>query len=118
MRMRVCPTCRRPLGDLRLGVCLPPVKSRIFDAVAAAGDIGLTAREIITACYGRPSVQVACIKSHMHQLNLMLALSGWRLVPEGRREARWHLVGPLGWWPRQWSSHGKEAAAARADVRR
>ena len=47
MRMRVCPTCRRTLGDLRLGVCLPPVKSRIFDAVAAAGDIGLTARDII-----------------------------------------------------------------------
>lgn len=45
-RIRSCQTCGQPLRFERAGVYLPPIKAAIFDAVAAAGDIGVSLEEL------------------------------------------------------------------------
>lgn len=70
-----CPHCHRPLTEVREGVLMPTLKARIFDAVAATGDNGITARELINAVYTgdyRAPVTLATIRAHIWQINDLL----------------------------------------------
>lgn len=88
---RVCSQCGQPMRALRVGVYLPPVKAAIFDAVKAAGPLGITSREIVaqTETRARP----AGFRAHMWQLeNWYLDETDWRIVSDGRgANARWYL---------------------------
>ena len=47
MRAKHCPLCHQPYPEVRLGVCLPPLKARIFDAISRAGADGIDGAAII-----------------------------------------------------------------------
>jgi hypothetical protein len=44
-----CPRCGGPLHEERLGVRLTPVKTRILDAIARAGDTGIASDDLRTS---------------------------------------------------------------------
>jgi hypothetical protein len=88
--MSLCMSCGRPLPELRCGVALPRVKAAIFDAVARAGDAGISSDEISAELYVVTTPLAlarakAAIKVHVHQLNARLAGTGTAIVSEGRR---------------------------------
>jgi hypothetical protein len=77
--------------SLRAGKRAPARKAQIFDAVVAAGDIGITSREILDAI-GAPATALLTIKAHVYQINDILAETDVRIASEGRgAHARWFL---------------------------
>jgi hypothetical protein len=72
--MPTCPHCGQPLASMRLGVRLPAVvKSVLFDAVKAAGDIGISRDELLDQVYAdRKRPTPATIKAHVQQINDLL----------------------------------------------
>jgi hypothetical protein len=85
-----CPTCQQPLYDRRFGVRLPPLKAAIFDAIEAAGELGIKSDEIANAIYeGRRRAGLACIKAHVAQINDLLVETDFHIVSDRRR---WFLV--------------------------
>jgi hypothetical protein len=66
-----CPHCHKPLAERRAGVLLPPLKARIFDAIRAAGERGISSRKLIDNIYrDRPAPKaMQTIRSHIIQIN-------------------------------------------------
>lgn len=92
--MTVCPHCHQHIAVERLGVRLTPTKARIVDAIVAAGDPGISSPELAFDVYrGQGRVRSRHgMKSHVWQINEMLAETDWAIVSEGRGpNARWHL---------------------------
>lgn len=86
-----CPTCHQPVRETRLGVRLSPIKAALVDAIKAAGDIGITSRELVDLL-GRPK-RSSLIRVHAYQINDILEETDWRIVSmDGRRFGRWQLV--------------------------
>jgi hypothetical protein len=96
-----CPHCHKPLVGTRAGVRLTALKAKIFDAIVAAGDAGLTAREIMVEVYrGRElPADVAVIRNHIMWINKLLGEVDCRIkckkrrwfvenAPQGRRAAQ------------------------------
>jgi hypothetical protein len=88
--MSLCMSCGRPLPERRYGVVLPPVKAVIFDAVARAGDAGISDDKISAELYVVTTPLAlarakAAIKAHVCQINARLAGTGYAIVCEGRR---------------------------------
>ena len=82
----VCPACGRPEPEFRHGVCLPRVKVMIFDKIEAAGDIGITTRQLLRAVYGYKVERApAVIRNHIHQMNDMLAGTDVHITASDRR---------------------------------
>src|SRR5262245_27782363 len=92
----ICPKCHQYISVTRLGVRMPPLKARILDAIKAAGDLGASSHELTFEVYRGYARQrsPAGIKSHVYQLNEMLAGTDWRIVadPPCGGTARWYLV--------------------------
>jgi hypothetical protein len=90
----LCPHCRQPLPEFRLGVRLPPLKARIVDMVKAAGDIGISASEIHDEVYrGERARRPNTVGVHIFQINELLADTNWVIASDGRGPfARWLLL--------------------------
>lgn len=103
--MTVCPKCRQYIRTERLGIRLPPLKARIVDAIKAAGDSGITSRELVYEVYRDypKSRSHLGIKAHIFQINEMLVETDWRIVADPRCgiHARWYL----------WRGHRRREAA-------
>jgi hypothetical protein len=63
----VCPHCHQHIAVERLGVRLSPLKARLFDRIKAAGEIGISARELVDDLY-RGSKTRNCLSQHIKQL--------------------------------------------------
>ena len=85
---RVCENCGQPLRLHRVGVWLPVVKAAIYDAIHAAGDIGVSVDELrqLDVWRDRKRPGFDGIKSHVQQLNEhYLADVGLRIIRDDRR---------------------------------
>jgi hypothetical protein len=81
---RTCPHCCKAF---RLGAIMPPLKAAIIDVIKAAGGVGISSQELLTAIE-RPAGPGA-VKSHVFQINELLDGTGFRVVSIGQR---WHLT--------------------------
>ena len=72
-------------GRARFGIYLPPRKRRIVEAVAAAGDLGISCQEL--TFLWEPPVSRHTVKSHINQINDLLEETDWliRSESEGKR---------------------------------
>lgn len=88
---RLCPYCNQVLPEFRLGVRLPPGKARLFDLIQRCGELGITTADLteITGLSAR------CIKSHVWQINELIADSGYRIRNRTRWVYRLVKAGPL-----------------------
>jgi hypothetical protein len=92
--IQICPHCGQPYHHHRLGVDLTPLKARIVDIVRAAGDIGVSKREIHYELYQgyQHARNTDTVRTHLRQINDLLESTDWVLVSEGRsHNARWVL---------------------------
>jgi len=81
---RVCPRCHQPVRHPRLGIWLPPLKAEIVDAIATAGDIGITSQEIVGTLYrDRRQVSRRTIKALVGQINDQLVATSFKIASEG-----------------------------------
>jgi hypothetical protein len=90
-----CPKCHQPLRTERFGVPMPPLKARIFDAVKAAGDSGISTRELFNVIYesARAPRSIATVRTHILMINDLLEETDLRIVCTGRSKyALWSLV--------------------------
>jgi hypothetical protein len=84
--MAACPRCHQSVDDIRLGVRLTPLKASLFDRIKAAGDIGISTTQIIQEVYrDRSLIKDTTIKSHVNQINDLLAGTEWRIHSDRRR---------------------------------
>lgn len=92
--MTTCPRCRQPIRYERFGIYLPALKSRIVDAIAAAGDLGISADELISTIWGVDRSNTNCVKSHVQQINEVLYGTGVRITwgRNGRRRGLYYLT--------------------------
>ena len=89
----ICPACGQSTKDVRYGVALSPVKARIFDAVKMANEIGVTSYEVIGLVYeGRKKPKLHTIKSHIFQINEMLANTNFRIISVQDDKKHWFWV--------------------------
>ena len=80
--MAACPRCHQSVDDIRLGVRL----ASLFDRIKAAGDIGISTTEIIQEVYrDRSPIKETAIKSHVNQINDLLAGTEWQIRSDRRR---------------------------------
>jgi hypothetical protein len=89
-----CPTCHRPLQEARFGLGWPPIKAAILDVLAARGELGASAEEIVNEVYfGRRRPHPETIKAHIWQIRDRLDTEGLtvRIVRDGPH--RWILRG-------------------------
>jgi hypothetical protein len=69
---------------------LTPLKSAIFDLIAAAGQAGISSVSIIGSLYfDRRAVSVVTIKAHIWQINSLLVETDYRIISNQRS---WFLV--------------------------
>lgn len=88
----LCPHCRQPLINTRLGVRLSPIKMRIFDAVERAGDGGVTRAALELLLYDH-MVSDKTVKAHIWGINEMLAHTDVRIRSDrSGRAATYRLV--------------------------
>jgi hypothetical protein len=80
-----CPLCRQPVGEVRAGVRLPMLKAQIFDTIHAAGEMGITAREIMHAVYGDQKRVLTTIRMHIAQINDILEETDTKIKTFDRR---------------------------------
>jgi|SRR5215831_10973562 len=95
MRVRgaiYCPSCNQPIGNMRAGVRLPPLKAAIFDAIHAAGEIGISSRELIDTVYADRRRKPCCLttmRMHVLQINDLLVETDTRIKPI---QSRWIIT--------------------------
>jgi hypothetical protein len=88
--MTLCSHCGGRVHEA-LGITLPERKFRLVQAIKAAGDLGISSAELVDALWLKP-VGRATVKSHIHQVNILLAETDFQIVAEGRGpHARWIL---------------------------
>jgi hypothetical protein len=81
----VCPHCHQPLAWVREGVRLTEIKAMIFDAVKLSGEEGVSSATLLATVYvQRPQPSIRAIKSHMYQINELLADVGYRIKSVGQ----------------------------------
>lgn len=90
--MPCCPHCHRPLAVMRAGLPMPMLKARIYDAVSAAGEIGISTRDLMHKTYTDRKMprSLAVIRTHVLQINDMLVETDLRIRTNDRR--LWVLV--------------------------
>lgn len=71
---RRCPTCGRPVEEIRFGVPFTQLKAHIIDRIKRRGNEGIFASEMGA---------VNTIKAHVWQINEKLEGAGWRIVGRG-----------------------------------
>jgi hypothetical protein len=101
----VCPHCHQQIAVERFGVRMTPLKAGIIDLVIAAGDDGISSRDILASDLyrdRRPHSGVWSplgIKAHVQQINEVIAEKGVRIVSDQRR-----------WFLQQRRRQGRKAA--------
>ena len=88
---KCCPACGQEIDRLRYGVKLGKTKVRIFDAIAVCP--GITQREIMDKCYGRP-MDKSTISAHVIQINDLFAHTDLRII--GKQYSGFRLHVPKG----------------------
>ena len=91
----ICSKCHQTISTSRFGVRLTLLKARIFDAIKAAGDLGISSPELhfdIYRGYGRERSS-NMMRVHIGQINDLLQSTDWRIVadPPCGGYARWYL---------------------------
>jgi hypothetical protein len=77
--------CHQVIATERFGVRLPVLKARIFDAIKAAGEIGITTRELFDVIYeGARARSIATVRTHIFMINDLLEETDFRIVCTGR----------------------------------
>lgn len=81
-----CPHCGAPLNR-KIGAALPPLKQHMFDTIRAAGEVGITSRDLMTTIYhpDRKQPKIAVIRNHIGQINELLLDTDWKIVTHDRR---------------------------------
>jgi hypothetical protein len=80
-----CPLCHART-DMVVGIRLPRLKADILRTIRSAGDVGVDNAELLNAAYsGRTRPQPTAIKSHVNQLNDLLAETDFRIISIDRR---------------------------------
>ena len=84
-----CPHCGQRMTSMRAGARLPPLKARIYDAIARAGADGISGPEIIESL--GLDVGKNGIRAHVWQINEILERfnSTVRIV---RQEMSWRVI--------------------------
>jgi hypothetical protein len=80
-----CPHCGAA-GDFAGGVHMPARKAAIFRSIKAAGDIGISSRELAIGLYGddrKPRLET--VKAHVGQINDLLEETSFKIVSIDRR---------------------------------
>jgi len=95
--IRTCEACGQPLRMQRGGVFMSPLKAAIFDAIVAAGDIGVSTAELmrLDVWRDRKPVKPVTIRMHVLQTNDALCDSPWRIVALDRRYVLVKIAGPI-----------------------
>ena len=76
--MSVCPHCLQPVGEVRHGVILPPLKARIFDHIKRFR--GQSSADIALAIFERnDQPAVRNVRVHICQINEMFAHTDIRI---------------------------------------
>lgn len=78
--MKTCNSCGQPLPEIRLGVTLTPLKARIFDIVRRSGQGGIERDDLYRMIYPDAEAGRATLKSHIWQINDLLADEGYRIT--------------------------------------
>jgi hypothetical protein len=79
MSARICSHCGQAIPETRLGVRLSPLKARIIDAIARAGDDGIDADVLFWLIFSERRVKRLTLKSHVNQINDLLAATDYRI---------------------------------------
>ena len=82
--MPICSQCKQ---QMRLGVRMPVIKARLVDIVKAAGDVGISTRELHDDLYRdhAHARSVSTVGVHIHQINTeLLADTQWLIAADGR----------------------------------
>lgn len=89
----ICPHCHARIGCERLGVHLSPLKARILDLIKAAGEVGISARQVSNEVYrDLPARRPNTVGVHVYQINELLEDTGAKIKSDGRGPlARWYL---------------------------
>ena len=78
MPVKICPTCKQPLPEVRLGAALTPIKAGIFDLIKLSGEEGCPTESINRKIWdGRSNRRN--IQSHVNQINELIESSGYRI---------------------------------------
>lgn len=80
-RPNICPCCKRPLPEMRLGVRISPLKARIFDAVKRAGTTRISGADLIAAL--GLDMTPRTLKVHVNQINNAIEDTGKRISGRG-----------------------------------
>jgi hypothetical protein len=92
MKPTACPSCRRPLPEMRLGIRLTPFKARLFDAISHSGDGGIMLDDLYEiVCTEGQSRKTLVV--HIWQINDLLEDEGYR-IKGGRYGYRLRKVQP------------------------
>lgn len=84
--MAVCQHCGQQIANERLGVTLTPLKAAIVDRIKRAGDIGVSSEGLVQDLYwDRKPIGKITIKSHVWQINELLAATDWVIASDRRR---------------------------------
>lgn len=86
MKPNLCPSCQRPLHDHGVGAMLPPTKRRIYEAVAAAGEYGITRWDVMDKVYANNGGREGetAIKVHVCQMNKLMRPFGVKIIADRR----------------------------------
>ena len=78
MPAKICPTCKQPVPEVRLGVRMTPIKARMFDLIKLSGEEGCPSELINNKLWDGQSNRQN-IQSHVNQINEMIESSGYRI---------------------------------------
>jgi hypothetical protein len=81
--MTRCPHCHQHIRVERLGVRLSPLKARLLDRIKAAGEVGISARELTDDLYAGNKTR-NCVSQHIKQINDLLEETDWVIASAGR----------------------------------
>ena len=87
--MTICPHCKQPLPIERFGARLSPLKARIVDIVAHAGDEGIL-EDALLSRHGHPMTR-RTMQVHISQINDAIEQSGMRIVSYQHRRFLMHV---------------------------
>ena len=87
--MTLCPRCHR---SERFGVYLSPIKTAIVDAIVRAAHVGISANDLLGIVWGDDPPGREAVKSHIKQINDVLAHTDIRIRSAGRQPALYYLA--------------------------
>jgi hypothetical protein len=85
----MCPHCRQPMPEMRLGVRFPPLKAAIFDLIKLTGDHGMTQQEI-QGPFELGSLYT--VRAHVWGINKLIEDTGYRIRGGTKHAPGYRLV--------------------------